>query len=129
MCAARRSAGVTLTEVVVASGLLVITIVPILEALSGATLTSTKIERKTRSLALAQAKLEEIRARSIYHYGDSFQESSSLLEGSYLCTVTDDGHLSLRLVTVSVGYDANLDGSLSGSEVDVTLKTYVARRL
>lgn len=116
-------------EVVVASSLLVIAIVPILKALSSATLTGTKVERKTRSLALAQAKLDEIRARSIYRYDDLFGESSHVLEGAYLCQVTDDGHLHLRLVTVSVGYDDNRDGHLSSNEVDVTLTTYIARRL
>ncbi len=112
-----------------ASGLLVIAIVPILRALSSATLTGTRIERKTHSLALAQAKLDEIRARSIYHYGVSFRESSSRLDGSYLCNVSDDGHPRLRLVAVSVGYDADRDGNLSRNEADVTLTTYIARRL
>jgi hypothetical protein len=108
---------------------LAIAIVPILKALSTATLTSTKIERKTRSLALAQTKLDEIRARSIYSYGQSFRESSRLLEDSYLCSVSDDGDPSLRSVSVSVGYDVNLDGRLARDEVDVTLATYIARRL
>jgi hypothetical protein len=122
-------AGVTITEVVVASSLLVITIVPILKALSTATLTATKIERKTRCLALAQGKLEEIRARSVYHYDCSFNENSTLLTGSYRCNVSDDRHPSLRLVAVSVGCDVNQDGNLSSGEVEVTLTTYVARRL
>jgi Tfp pilus assembly protein PilV len=126
---ARRSAGVTLVEVVVASSLLAIAIVPILKALSTATLTATKLEWKTQSLALAQAKLEEVKARSIYHYDDWFAEDSTLLEGSYRCTVSDDRHVSLRLVSVSVGCDANLDGSLASSEVEVTLTTYIARRI
>jgi len=52
------SAGVTLTEVVVASSLLVMAIIPILKALTAATLAATKIEWKTQSLAFAQAKLE-----------------------------------------------------------------------
>jgi Tfp pilus assembly protein PilV len=125
----RWRAGVTLTEVVVASSLLIIAIVPILKALSSATLTGTKIERKTRSLALAQAKLDEIRARSIYHYDVSYRESSSDLEGGYLCDISDDEDPHLRLVTVAVGYDANADGSLSPDEVDVSLTTYMARRL
>ncbi len=125
----RWSAGVTLTEVVVASSLLVIVIVPILKALTAATLIATKTEWKTQSLAFAQAKLEEIRARSVYHYDDSFSENSTLLKGSYRCNVSDDRHPGLRLVAVSVGCDVNLDGSLSSAEVEVTLTTYVARRL
>jgi Tfp pilus assembly protein PilV len=125
----RRPAGVTLVEVVVASSLLAVAIVPILKALSTATLTATKMEWKTQSLALAQAKLEEVKARSIYHYDDSFREDSTLLEGLYRCNVSDDEHPSLRLVSVSVGCDANLDGDLSSGEVEVTLTTYIARRI
>ncbi len=68
--------GVTLTEVVVASGLLLIAVVPVLRALTIAQITDRVIERKTRSLTLAQRELERIRAASMYHYDDSFAETS-----------------------------------------------------
>ena len=64
-------AGFTLTEVVVASALLIVAISPILKALTSAHLNTTIIEHKTRSLTLAQAKLDEIKARSIYNYTNS----------------------------------------------------------
>jgi hypothetical protein len=123
-----RNAGVTFTEVIVASSLLVVAMVPILKCLAAAQATGRTIEWRSRSLALAQGKLDEIRARCIYHYDDSFDESSSSLGGSYLCTVEDDGATDLRLVSVSVGFDRDGDGSLSDSEVQVTLCTYIARR-
>ena len=63
-----RMQGLTITEVVVASGLLIIAIVPMLQALTTANLNAADVERKTRSLILAQAKLDEIKAKSIYHY-------------------------------------------------------------
>ncbi len=121
--------GLTLTEVVVASTLLVVAMVPILKGLTNVHLNSTIIERKTHSLTRAQAKLDEIRARSIYSYASSFAENDSSLDGSYLCNVTDTAAGdNLRTVTVSVGYDSNGSGSLSADEVLVTLSTYVARR-
>jgi len=123
-----RSGGVTLTEVVVGSVLLVIAIVPLLRALTIAQSTGAVIERKTRSLILAQAKLEEVRAQSIHHYQSSFRDDSKALGDSYLCTITDDEDPTLRLVTVSVGYDANADGRLRQTEVAVRLATYLARR-
>jgi len=61
----RAPAGLTLTEVVVASALLILAISPILKALTSAHLNTTTIEHKTRSLTLAQAKLDDIKARSI----------------------------------------------------------------
>jgi len=121
--------GFTLTEVVVASALLIIAIVPILKALTSAHVTSTIIERKTRSLTFAQAKLDEISARSIYNYSGTFTESSTSLDGPYLCSVVDtSGGSNLRTIEVSVGYDLNGNNELEANEVEVTLATLIAKR-
>jgi Tfp pilus assembly protein PilV len=124
----RKSAGLTLTEVVVASTLLIIAIVPILKAMTSVHVSSTSIERKTRCLTLAQAKLDEIKARSIYSYSTSFTENDTSLDGSYLCDVTDDSGDPLRTITVSVGYDLDDDNTLTTGEIEVTLTTLIARR-
>jgi len=124
-----RYKGLTLTEVVVASALLLIAMVPILKALTSAQVSSAIIEQKTRSLMLAQAKLEDIKARSIYSYNSSFAESNTPVDGSYLCTVTDSGAASdLRQITVGVGYDLDGSSTLEAQEVDVTLSTLIAKR-
>jgi Tfp pilus assembly protein PilV len=120
--------GVTLTEVVISSALLVVALVPALRALTIAQMTGTQIEQKTQSLILAQGKLDEIRARSVHHYDTSFHERSKVLARSYLCDVTDDEDPDLRLVTVSVGHDDDANGRLSNRETRITLATYVARR-
>jgi len=129
MCSDSRrwQGGTTLTEVVVASGLLLICIVPILKALTAAQATSRIIEWRTRSLALAQGKLDEVRARCVYHFDESFDERSASLDGSYLCIVEDTRHKDLREVSVSVGYDRNTNGKLNHDEIEVTLTTNVAR--
>lgn len=127
----KRSAGLTLIEVVIASALLAVVLVPILRSLTVAHASTVRVEHKSCSLILAQAKLEEIKARSIYDYtngGVSFAESNTILDGSYLCNVADDSGDPLKKVAVSVGFDGNGDGSLSGGEVDVTLTTLIARR-
>jgi type II secretory pathway pseudopilin PulG len=123
-----RNRGMTFTEVIVASTLLLIAIVPILKSLATAQAAGTTIERRTCSLALAQGKLDEIRAEAIHHYAESFEAHSLALDGSYLCNIADDEDESLRLISVSVGYDGNGDGLLGGGEVEVTLTTYVALR-
>ncbi len=125
----RNSRGLTLTEVVIASALLAIAIVPILKALTMAHVTSTIIEHRTRSLTLAQAKLDEIKARSIYNYGSSFTETNTVLEGLFLCNV-DDSSVSadLREITVSVGQDENGNSVLDTDEIEITLSTLIARR-
>ncbi|MFZ0034627.1 MAG: hypothetical protein WAK60_06535 [Sedimentisphaerales bacterium] len=119
----------TITEVVVASLLLGVAMVPILKALTSANLSTTLIEHKTRSLTLAQAKLDEIKARSIYHYSSSYTQTNISLGSSYLCSVSDSGSTGdLRTITVSVGYDLNGNGILASNEIQVTLATLIARR-
>lgn len=125
--------GFTLAEVAIATLLMVIAMVPILKALGGAHRLDAKIEQRTRSLQLAQAKLEDIKARSIYNYDDNFNDYSSPLEGHYLCKVDDmpvSGPLvdALRRIVVSVGYDQNSNHLLEEDEVEVTLNTLLARR-
>lgn len=125
-----RESAFTLTEVVVASSLLIVAIVPILRALTAAHLNSVIIERKTRSLSLAQAQLDEIKARSIYNYSDSFALTDEVLEGSYLADITDSSISPdlLRQIVISVGYDTDEDSQLDEDEIHVTLDTYIARR-
>lgn len=126
-----KRAGLTLSEVVVASAMLIIALVPMLKALTTANLNTADIERKTHSLVLAQAKLDEIRARSVYHYtneGDSFAEDDLSLGGSYLCNIADDANDALKTITVSVGYDHNGDNTLAADEIEVILSTLIARR-
>ena len=124
-----RPAGFTLTEVVVASVLLIVAIVPILKALTSGHVMTALIERKTRSLVLAQAKLDEIRARAIYNYSGSFGQTSASLGAPYRCTVVDTPNGSdLRTIEVSVGCDLNANGVLDADEIEVTLASLVARR-
>ena len=124
-----RCAGFTFTEVIMASALLVVAIVPILRALTSAQVTSSIVERRTLSLIFAQGKLDEIQASSIYHYDDSYAETDSSVQGSYLCNVVDSTiSVYLRQITVSVGYDFDGDTVLDAGEIEVTLATLIARR-
>jgi len=128
--AKRKSTGFTLTEVVIASSLLVIAIIPILKALTSAQVTSAIIERKTNSLTLAQAELDEIKARSVYDYLSTFAETNSSLEGSYLYNVADSSvNANLRQITVSVGEDLNGNNTLEADEIEISLATLIAQRL
>ena len=123
-----RHRGTTFTEVIVASGLLLVALVPILKSLVTAQATGRILEWRTQSLALAQGKLDEIRTRCLYHFDESFDEDPTPLVGSYLCAVEDSPAEGLRLVSVSVGFDRNGDGNLSSQEIEVTLTTYIAER-
>jgi len=121
--------GFTLTEVIVASTLLILAMVPILKALTTAYVNTVIIEHRTHSLILAEAKLDGIRARSIYNYGSTFTEANLSLDGSYLGSVVDSPvNPNLRKITVTVGYDLNGDSNLADDEIEVTLSTLLARR-
>ena len=121
--------GFTLSEVIVASTLLLVSIVPILKGLANAHLVSSIVERKTKSLTLAQGKLDEVKARSIYNYAGSFDASDEQLDTSYLCDVTDTSlGANLRKVKVEVGYDADNDSALDSDEIEITLATQLAKR-
>jgi hypothetical protein len=124
-----RCGGFTFAEVVIATALLVTALVPILKALTRTHVTGSIVERRTVSLIFAEGKLDEIKARSIYHYDDSFDESDSSVGGSYLCDVVDSAvSADLRQITVSVGYDLDGDSGLDAAEIEVTLTTLIARR-
>ena len=124
-----RFAGFTFTEVITASLLLVVAIVPILKGLSITHFHNKIIKYKTRSLILAQAKLDRIKVRSIYHYTDPFSQPGLSLDGLYLCNVADTtAGTNLRKIVVSVGYDLDKNSQLADDEILVTLSTYIARR-
>ncbi len=124
-----RFTGFTFTEVITASILLMIAIVPILRGLSTTHFHNKVIKHKTRSLALAQSKLDRIKVRSIYHYTDTFTQNDLSLDGLYLCDVDDtNAESNLKKIVVSVGYDFNKNDRLANDEILVTLSTYIARR-
>lgn len=126
-----KQSGFTLVEVVVAASLLLIGIVPILTALTSALTTTAFVEQKTHCLAVAQGKLEEIKARALYDWPNSgsYNENAAYF-GSYRYSVSDQMHFSqmYRTVTVSSGYDSDGNNILGSDEILVTLTTLIARR-
>ena len=111
-----------------ASSLLLVAVVPILRALTAAQVTGRIVERKTQSLALAQAKISDVQARVSYDFSSGYDETGTSLGGSYLCNVSDNEGTTLKTVSVSVGYDLDANGSLAADEVLVTLTTLIAKR-
>lgn len=121
--------GFTLAEVLVASTLLVVAVVTILQGLAIYHRTAVNVKYRTRSLTLARAKLDEVKAKSVYHYDTNFAELDANYS-PYLCRVSDPnyGDPNLRFIQVDAGYD-NDDGSdLDADEVHVILKTLITDR-
>lgn len=120
--------GFTLTEAVVAAALLLIAMVPILKALTHANLNTVIIERRTQSLCLAQGKLNDVKARSIYSFDAVSSQSNEVLTGSYLCNTVIGGSGYLKTVSVSVGMDVNRNGILGSDEIEIVLQSKIAKR-
>ena len=125
----KNKGGFTLPEVIVAAALLLFAIVPILKALTQANLNSIIIERRTQSLCLAQGKLNQIKAKSIYNFDSVSSQDDEVLSGSYLCNTTVGGSGDLKTIKVSVGL--NRDPTiikLDDDEIEITLQTQIVRR-
>lgn len=122
-----RCRGVSLVEVVVASALLVIGVVPVLRALTSAQVTAHRMAVTSQSLVLAQGRLEWIRARAQGDYDQSFAVDSEDCGGGYRVTATDHRRTGVRTVKVSVGYDRDENQVLSNDEVRVSLITCIAQ--
>jgi len=103
--------------------------VPILRALTQAHFGSVVIERRSRCLTLAQTKLDDIKARSIYKWDGDFDVDDESLDGAFLCNVNFQNEATdLKRLTVSVGYDLDGNSELDAAEIDITLTTLVAKR-
>lgn len=121
--------GFTLTEVLVASILLITAMIPILRGMTAMHSTSSRIEQRIVSLDLAQAKMDEIKARSIYHYSSNFGQNNVSLGNGYMANISDNTvNSNLRKITVRAGFDSDSSNSLSSLEVLVELSTFLARR-
>jgi len=121
--------GFTLTEVIMASLLLTIAIVPILKGLTQTNLNSVIIQRRTQSLCFAQEKLNRIKAEALYNFDTDVTENGTELGTSYLCNVGQTAvNSNLKAISISVGQDQDGDSSLSADETETTLQSQVARR-
>ena len=125
----RKQQGFTLPEVLIASALLIIALVPTLKALAQINLSTVIIERKTKSLNLAKMKINYLQAKSINNFDEDFSESNLVLDSSYLCSIINQPvNSNLKSITVSVGMDRNGSGTLDSGEVEISLQTQLARR-
>ncbi|MGD0786019.1 MAG: hypothetical protein ABR969_09425 [Sedimentisphaerales bacterium] len=124
----QRRKALTLPEVIVAASLLFVALVPILRALTQVNMNSVIIDRRTQSLCFAQAKLNQLQAKSINNFSSIATLNNEVLSGSYLCNTTVSGSGFLKSVTAAVGMDLNSDGSLDPGEIEITLQTQIAQR-
>ena len=90
---------------------------------------SMEIERRIKSTLLAEVELEKIKNILRKSFETDFATWPSSLGDSYLASRTStDVSSTLKIIGVSVGYDADKNGSLGTDEIMVTLTTQYAKR-
>ena len=90
---------------------------------------SMEIERRVKSTLLAEVEMEKIKNILRKSFETDFTSWPSSLGDSYLASRTSmDVSLTLKIIGVSVGYDADKNGSLGTDEIMVTLTTQYAKR-
>jgi len=124
-----KTKGFTFVEVLASVLILAGTIVPLITFAADSLATSLEIERKVKSTLLVEAEMEKIKNVLRKSFETDFTAWSSNLGDNYLAGRTSaDVSSTLKIIEVSVGYDANDNGSLGTDEIMVTLTTQYAKR-
>jgi Tfp pilus assembly protein PilV len=90
---------------------------------------SMEIERRIKSTLLAEGEMEKIKNILRKSFETDFTAWPNNLGDNFLASRTStDVSSTLKIIGVSVGYDADKNGSLGSDEITVTLTTqYVDR--
>ncbi len=121
--------GFTFVEVLASVLILAGTIVPFIRYAADNLAMSLEIERRVKSNLLAEVEMEKIKNVLRKSFETDFTAWSSALGNNYLAGRTStDVSSTLKIIGVSVGYDADKNGSLGTDEITVTLTTQYAKR-
>ena len=121
-----RRTGLTLMEVLVASALLGIALVPAFDMVTRGMVLARDVEVRSRAVFLAEREMETALAAAGQNFSTSLAKQSQDLGGGYRATVTETVSGLKKTVAVQVGFDADRNGALSSGEVLVTFATVVA---
>ena len=124
-----KTKGFTFVEVLASVLILAGTIVPLITFSADSLATSLEIERKVKSTLLAEVEMEKTKNVLRKSFETDFTAWSSNLGNNYLAGRTStDVSSTLKIIEVSVGYDADENGSLGTDEIMITLTTQYAER-
>ena len=118
--------GMSLIELLMASALLLIAVVPITDALWRGAALARDIQMRTKATLLAQQEMEAALALAADDFTRDPGKSSAPLGDGYLVTVTGVAVGLTKTISVQVGWDRDKSGSLGSTEVLVALKTIAA---
>ncbi len=124
-----KTKGFTFVEVLASILILAGTIVPLITFTADSLATSLEIERKVKSTLLAEGEMEKIKNVLRKSFETDFTAWSDSLGNNYLAGRTStDVSSTLKIIGVSVGYDADGNGLLGTEEIMITFTTQYAKR-
>lgn len=121
-----RRSGLTLMEVLVASALLGIALVPAFNMVTRGMVLARDVEVRSCAVFLAECEMETALAAAGQDFSTSLAKQSADLGDGYRATVTEATSGLKKTVSVQVGFDADSNGTLSSGEVLATFATVVA---
>ena len=124
-----KAKGFTFVEVLASVLILAATIVPFIRYAADNLAMSLEIERRVKSNLLAEVEMEKIKNVLRKSFETDFTAWSPNLGNNYFADRTStDASSTLKIIGVSVGYDADGNGSLETDEIMITLTTQYAKR-
>jgi Tfp pilus assembly protein PilV len=124
-----KAKGFTFVEVLASILILAGVITPFILYAADNLAMSMEIERRVKSTLLAEGEIEKIKNILRKSFETDFTSWPSSLGDSYLASRTStDVSSTLKIIGVSVGYDADKNGSLGTDEIMVALTTQYAKR-
>jgi len=122
----RNHRAMTLIEVLIASALLAVALVPIFQVLTRGMTLARDVQLRTTAAFLAEKEMETALATAAEDFGVDLTKPSKDLGNGYLVTVNGVDENLRKTFSVQVGWDTDGDGTLDGDEVLVTFVTRAA---
>ncbi|MFH1836900.1 MAG: prepilin-type N-terminal cleavage/methylation domain-containing protein [Candidatus Omnitrophota bacterium] len=132
----RTNKGFTLIEILATVAIIGIGIVPVMNILPEGMKSIRKVEYLTRSVMLAQQKMDEVRSLVLgtnagygYDKAGGYDDTGTFTSFTdYAYEVEDDQGADIRELSVTVWFDENGNSTLDAGEDSVKLDTKIAKR-
>lgn len=127
----QNSKGFTLVEVMVATALLGLVLVALMQIVPSMLKVGTKVEVVTKATFLAEKKTEEIRSLINNDYSADRTQAATAFpspDALYKFTISDDAAADIKVLNVTVWNDVDGDGAIDSDEYSVSLDTKMADR-
>ncbi len=121
----RGNRAVTLVEVLVASALLGVALVPVFDMVTRGLVLSQEVQRRSQAVLLAEREMEDALAKAARDFSLSLAKTNQPLGDGYLVTVTQVAGSRRKTLHVEVGRDVDASSTLSAGEVLAALSTLV----